>query len=309
MEIKINKMKKVIIFLLIAASLQACNQTSTSKPDAQTTISQNNDEIVKELTVFYTKYFSEMEGIGKASEKNLDLLRQKYMSQKLYEKLKIINIDYDPVINEQDVDPNWKKTLSIKYLKEGNLYEVCTINGFDNSKNCTYLKVEKSETGYKIYDIKVNDVKSILNYSGDEEEKNNGSGNVNTEYSANGEWRINCGDGVASITVKNKEASLVVLSNQIYIELVETKRYGFEKGIAYKLKNIPEDSGSFGVRLPWEEYLNNQPIAYIKIVDENTLKFYWYGFYNNKTKKRDMTDCEFNQESNKKEVILKKCNE
>ncbi|MCY0978692.1 hypothetical protein PGH12_10605 [Chryseobacterium wangxinyae] len=88
--------------------------------------------------------------------------------------------------------------------------------------------------------------------------------------------------------------------------MVETKRYDFEKGIAYKLKIIPEDSGNFGAKLPWNEYLNDQSIAYIKVVDENTLKFYWYGFYNKKTKKREMTDCEFIQESNNKEVILKK---
>ncbi|MCU7618775.1 YbjP/YqhG family protein [Chryseobacterium sp. PBS4-4] len=299
--------KKLVIFLLIAFSLQACSQTPTSKPNAKAIISQNNDEIKKELKFFYIKYFSEMEHTNKSSEKNLDLLRQKYMTPELYKKLKNIDLDYDPIINGQDIDPNWKKTLSIKYVKERNLYEVCTVNGFDNSKNCTFLKVEKSDTGYKIYDIKVNNISSVISYSDDVEENDGRSENVNTEYSANGEWRINCGDGVASITIKDKEASLIVLSNQIYIELAETERYSFEKGIAYKLKNVPEDSGGFGTKLPWKEYLNNQPIAYIKIVDENTLKFYWYGFYNNKTNKREMTDSEFNQESKYKEIVLKKC--
>ncbi|MCY0978693.1 hypothetical protein PGH12_10600 [Chryseobacterium wangxinyae] len=95
-----------------------------------------------------------MENTGKASEKNLDLLRQKYLSQKLYEKLKNIDLDYDAIINGQDIDPNWKKTLSIKYIKEENLYEACTVNGFDNSKNCTLLKVEKSKPDTKFMILK-----------------------------------------------------------------------------------------------------------------------------------------------------------
>ncbi len=297
--------KKLVIFLLIAVSLQSCSQTPTSKPNTQNAISKNSNEIIKELKNFYTLYFMEMENTGKTDEKKLDLLRQKYMSQKLYEKLKNINIDYDPVINGQDVDSNWKKTLAINYIKKSNFYEVCTTSSFDGSKYCTYLKVEKNKSGYKIYDIKVNDIASILSYS--DTENDNEIEDINAKYSANGEWKINCGDGIASLTIKDEEASLVVLSNQIYIELVETKRYDFEKGIAYKLKNIPEDSGSFGSKLPWEEYLNNQPVIYIKVIDVNTLKFYWYGFYNNKTKKREIRDCEFNQESNSKEVVLKKC--
>ncbi|ANF52729.1 hypothetical protein A0O34_20415 [Chryseobacterium glaciei] len=129
------------------------------------------------------------------------------------------------------------------------------------------------------------------------------------DYSINGRWKINCGEGIASMTVQNKNASLIVLANQIYIEMTETKRYDFEKGIAYKLKEIPEDLGTYGIKLDWKEYINDKPIAYVKVIDENTINFYWYGFYNNKTNKREMTECQFNQDSNNKDLILKKCNE
>lgn len=134
--------------------------------------------------------------------------------------------------------------------------------------------------------------------------------NMNND-SPNGIWKTNCGSGLGSLTIKNKNASLVVLFNQIYIDMEEVKRYDFENGIAYKLKQIPEDLGSYGIKLDWSEYTNEKPIAYVKTVDENTLKFYWYGFYNNKTKKREMTECQFNQEQNisNEEIILKKCDE
>lgn len=129
------------------------------------------------------------------------------------------------------------------------------------------------------------------------------------KYSANGIWSIDCANGIGSMTINGKTSSLIVLSNQIYIEMVETKRYDFEKGIAYKLKEIPDDLGTYGIKLDWKEYVNDKPIAYIKIIDDNTINFYWYGFYNKKTNKREMTECQFNQDSNEKDIVLKKCSE
>ncbi|MDR3025158.1 hypothetical protein [Chryseobacterium sp.] len=128
-------------------------------------------------------------------------------------------------------------------------------------------------------------------------------------YSADGTWKTSCDQGAGSITIEGKNASLVLLYDQIYIDLVEVKRYGFEKGIAYKLKELPEDLGSIGTDLNWKEYLNDEPIAYVKKIDDNTVNFYWYGFYNKKTKKREFKDNSFYQETGMKDIILKKCNE
>jgi hypothetical protein len=127
------------------------------------------------------------------------------------------------------------------------------------------------------------------------------------KYSADGIWKNDCKNGIASLTIKDKEGCLVVLFNQIHIEIEEIKRYDSEKGIAYKLKSVPEDNGDFGVKLPWKDYLNKKPIVYLKILENNKINFYWYGFYNNKTKKREITECQFDQETEKQEIILKKC--
>lgn len=127
-------------------------------------------------------------------------------------------------------------------------------------------------------------------------------------YSGDGNWKVNCENGIANLSIEGKNAFLVVLFNEIYIDMVEIKRDDFEKGIAYKLKNIPEDLGSMGSNLNWKEYLNDEPIAYIKIIDDNTINFYWYGFYNKKTKKREFKNNSFYQETPIKDIILKKCN-
>lgn len=120
-------------------------------------------------------------------------------------------------------------------------------------------------------------------------------------------WRTNCKEGFTYIKINGKNASLVVASNQIYIDLVETKRYDFEKGIAYKLEKIPEDMGRGGMGLNWEEYINDKPIVYVKMIDDNHMYFYWYGFYNKKTKKREFLESDFNVENKSKDIILTKC--
>ncbi len=127
------------------------------------------------------------------------------------------------------------------------------------------------------------------------------------QYSLNGTWQVDCKTGAGNISITDKEASLTLLYNQVYIDMKELKRYDFEKGIAYTLKEIPEDIGNIGRDLNWNEYINNEPIAYLKMIDDNTMYFYWYGFYNKKSKKREFKESSFQQESKTKEIILKKC--
>lgn len=163
------KIKNLIIFLLIAISFHACSQTTTTTTNKRTP-SQNNDEIIKELTKFYTLYFTAMENEDvKSSEKNLDALKQQYLSPKLYEKLKKSTLDYDPIINAQDVDSNWRKRLKITQYKE-NFFQESITTSFENKLKNVFLKLEKTKKGFLISDIKVNDIESILNYKNREDD-------------------------------------------------------------------------------------------------------------------------------------------
>ncbi len=152
-------------------------------------------------------------------------------------------------------------------------------------------------------DINYNSKKYITSLSSQKKQANNSA----ESFSANGRWLIDCENGVGKLSIRNKQASLTVLYNQIYIDMVELKRYNSEKGISYKLKKIPEDIGSLGRDLNWKEYINDEPIAYVKIIDNKTINFHWYGFYNKKTKKREFEEINFNQETNSKEIVLKLC--
>lgn len=152
-------------------------------------------------------------------------------------------------------------------------------------------------------EINYNSKKYLASLSSKKKETNNPT----QSYSANGRWLIDCENGVGKLSIKDKEASLIVLYNQIYIDMIELKRYDTEKGIAYKLKEIPEDIGNIGRDLNWKEYINDEPIAYIKFINDKTIHFYWYGFYNKKTKKREFEETNFNQETPNKEIVLKLC--
>lgn len=152
-------------------------------------------------------------------------------------------------------------------------------------------------------EISSNSKNNLLSTSPDKKETKN----QNLQYYPNGTWQVDCKTGAGNISIADKEASLTLLYNQVYIDMKELKRYDSEKGIAYTLKEIPEDVGNIGRDLNWNEYINNEPIAYIKMIDDNTMYFYWYGFYNKKNKKREFKESSFQQESKAKEIILKKC--
>lgn len=71
--------------------------------------------------------------------------------------------------------------------------------------------------------------------------------------------------------------------------------------IFYKLYKKPEDMGRLGLSLDWKNYLNDKPIAKIKLKDTNHLELTWMGFYNAKTKKRNFTTSDI--KSNNQPVI------
>lgn len=174
-----------------------------------------------------------------------------------------------------------------------------------------YYKKENDKWVF-LFEKKISKAEDEINYNSKKyitslSSQNKQANNPTKSYSANGRWLIDCENGVGKLTIKDKEASLIVLYNQIYIDMIELKRNDAEKGIAYKLKEIPEDIGIIGKDLNWKEYVNDEPIAYIKFINDKTIKFYWYGFYNKKTKKREFDESNFNQETPNKEIVLKLC--
>lgn len=171
---------KVLFLLFFFGYFQSCKQENKNlNQNIKSPKIENADKNIPILKEFYNAYFTEMESTNKNSEEKLDLLQKKYMTSELYKKIKNLDLDYDPIINGQDIDENWRKTLTIKYNSKDQLYQMCTTSSFDKKNNCTYLRM----IGNRISDIKVNDIESILNFSSTENiSVKNASSNLSQWY-------------------------------------------------------------------------------------------------------------------------------
>jgi hypothetical protein len=119
---------------------------------AQTKLS-DEIQIKKRLNDFYICYIKEnSKTIG--NTKTIDAIQKKYCTEKLLNKIKNDELDYDPILNAQDCDILWLKTLKIlKDSKMKDLYFVTYIDTFSKKKNTIKLIVIKEDGNFKINEI------------------------------------------------------------------------------------------------------------------------------------------------------------
>ncbi|SEM42232.1 Protein of unknown function [Chryseobacterium taichungense] len=302
--------KKIILLLVAFFSFQACSQTTSSSEKKIERI-KIDDNALQELKKFYTSYFSEMEKSDKDVETKLDQLRKKYMTIDLYNKIKHLNLDYDPVINAQDVESDWRKNLSIsKSVEDNNKFEIS--NSFDNSKNYIYITLKKINNTIKIKDIKVNDIPSILNYNETYNNFNVDSLSINydtIETVINGYYRYNsCDDANPSYYIADDEGQLSFYTQKKHWVSISTSSEKLNNVYEIKYDFITGVSGK-NADLNWEDYSSREKIAEIKVINNKQIEFKWYGFYNVKTNQRELLENPFlNNKNPKQEIILNKCN-
>ena len=159
-------MKKFIFSFLVLGILLSCSQPKEkheTPKEQNTEINVEKSNTISQLTNFYTLYFSEIDKEN-INEQELDSLLKENLTLALYKKINELNLDYDPILNGQDISPNWKNTLNISYVPERDLYKVCTT---DNPENCSFLKITKEDNKYKIEDIVTKDTESLLKLTPD----------------------------------------------------------------------------------------------------------------------------------------------
>ncbi len=135
-------MKKIVCFLFIFSCLNGLCQ-------AQTKLSEEA-QIKNLLKEFYISYVKEN------SKKIPDLkiieeLKKQYFSEKLLISLRNDELDYDPILNAQDCDIQWLKTIKIaKDSRRKNLFIVSYIDMFSKKKNTIKLLVNNKGGNLKI---------------------------------------------------------------------------------------------------------------------------------------------------------------
>jgi len=148
----------LILFLLIF-TIQSCKQsgTSTRSTDADKSIKQDENSIqekkIETIREFYTAYILECDQPLPLHFQKIDSIKGKYFSPKLQEKLSSAELDYDPILNAQDCDKNWIKTLKIvPDTEQENAYKV-SYN--EDTENQISLSVTEIDGRYMIDDIKI----------------------------------------------------------------------------------------------------------------------------------------------------------
>ncbi|MCC8410717.1 hypothetical protein LJ707_17375 [Mucilaginibacter sp. UR6-1] len=133
-----------LLFVLIAVTSKA--QRTPSDPK------------IRMLKKFYTAYISEVSNSNYKAEHNLQLLRKRYCTLSClnqYKKL-VEETDSDPLINAQDSDKKFLKSLTIKKsLKKADWYRISYADGI--ILNIINLKVitQNGEPKIESIDLKV----------------------------------------------------------------------------------------------------------------------------------------------------------
>ena len=151
-------MKKAIFAFLLVTSA-AISRSQTTSDDQQA---------ISMLKTFYTAYMSAFSGTTDAHkfENSLSRLRDKYLTIKCKNQFRklVEDTDGDPIIQGQDSDARWAKTLSIKSdVNRPNAYAV----SYYYNELGEDLKYHKTTITIKLAVMKVNGifkVDKILDY-------------------------------------------------------------------------------------------------------------------------------------------------
>ncbi|RFS18956.1 DUF3828 domain-containing protein [Chitinophaga silvatica] len=136
----------LIIFSFIVYS---CQHSTTPKQN------EENDPAQQTLKQFYTGYLT---ADGVEDESKSDSLKTKYCTKQLLKKIKhkmkTEELDYDPLLNAQDVSREWLQTMTFtKVPQSSDTYEVSYLDPYDKKKITIKLHVAKVEQEYKIDSI------------------------------------------------------------------------------------------------------------------------------------------------------------
>jgi hypothetical protein len=139
---KIQRIQKAtFLSLFLIWFMAAC----TPDPDTQA---------IASLREFYQNYIRISSKFPVNAEK-IASLKKTHCTSRFLETLDGVDLEADPFLNAQDVDARWADNLEITPDNSGkNLYMVCYVSSFDNSKNCVKITMKEVDESWKIDEIK-----------------------------------------------------------------------------------------------------------------------------------------------------------
>lgn len=305
---KIIIMKKTALFLLLIVTQSCFQKTENKGLKTEVTISktaddilkvnpnnanliENNDSIIKNLKDFYMSYITE--NSKDIVDKNvLKELKNKYITKNLLNKLQKLALDYDPFVNAQDYNAQWLKKIEItkSQLHKNNYSIIIDDNG---KKINVSLVIVKELNQYKI-----DDINNLPNNIIETHQTENHAGQEVT-----GTWKKTCEE--------KKTGLLAFDSTHGYLDIYMSNDYARVSVDIINSTNIKYSVLTGITRynkfVNWLDVSNDSIICKVKRTNESSLELEWLGFYNKKTRKREMVKNPFSDENGNKFILLKIC--
>lgn len=112
--------------------------------------STTDRQVVKMLKAFYVSYITENSKMP-VNIKSVVAIRKKYCTANFINKIEKQELDYDLILNAQDCDLEWLKTLSVtKDTKRSYTYVVSYIDNYSKKRNTINLVVVKEKEVFKV---------------------------------------------------------------------------------------------------------------------------------------------------------------
>ncbi len=125
----------------------------TYSQEKQKVNNSSDKEIVQMLKNFYKEYVSESDKMP-MNEKKINLIKKRYCTSNLLNKIELLELDYDPFVDAQDFNSTLLKTIEFtKDKKNNNNYKACYVWDFNKKIICVKLSIKKVNKTYKIDDI------------------------------------------------------------------------------------------------------------------------------------------------------------
>ncbi|WP_395077651.1 DUF3828 domain-containing protein [Flavobacterium sp.] len=296
-------MKQIIKLVLVCFLIISCNGQVTNKnkqdikqdkkqiENTLKSIETSSDTIVKNLKVFYVSYISE-NAKDLVDKNTLKELKNKYITKSLLDKLQNLELDYDPFVNAQDYNTEWLKNIEITKDKLKDNTYIIFIN--DNGTKTTISLVIKKE----LNEYKIDDINNLPNNIIEPENNEN-----YPEIEVTGSWKKMC---------EEKKTELLAFdSSHGYLDIYLNNDYA---RVAIEITNNSNIKYSvltgitrYNKFVNWLDISHDSTICKVKRTDKSKLELEWFGFYNNKTRKREMVKNPFTDNTQNKSVLLKIC--
>lgn len=196
-------------------------------------------------------------------------------------------------------------TLENVWLKKDAIAEIYLFN--EKNKKWASVKTQSSDVPPPYINTEF-----FIKYFSNLFPENNENRKENKHYDADleGEWSVNCEDGLTTFRINKEEGVISLYGNTIFINVQVEKLSDDEYTLKFKGIAIQKDWVEPSLKVVESDISKEKVIGKFFLKKDGNIKLQWIGLYNTKTQKTDYSGNDFSlikESGNKNPVSLKKC--